>query len=65
MTVERRRDERNEMKTLSEAVVVVEIGGQKMISASESLDDAGNDRGPVNALSRALAKDLGPYQARD
>ncbi len=63
VTVERRRDERNEMKTLSEAVVVVEIGGQKMISASESLDDAGNDRGPVNALSRALAKDLGPYQA--
>ncbi len=62
VSVERRRDKHNEMKTLSEAVVVVQLGGEKKISASESLDDAGNDRGPVNALSRALAKDLGPYQ---
>ena len=28
----------------------------------ESLDPVGSDRGPVNALSRALAKDLGPLQ---
>jgi 2-isopropylmalate synthase len=26
------------------------------------MDEAGRDRGPVNALARALAKDLGPYQ---
>lgn len=63
VSVERLRDDRGDLKTLSEAVVVVEVGGQKMISASESLDEAGNDRGPVNALSRALAKDLGPYQS--
>ncbi|GGE41172.1 citramalate synthase [Actibacterium pelagium] len=62
VSVERIRDDHNVLKTLSEAVVVVEVGGEKMISASESLDDAGNDRGPVNALSRALGKDLGPYQ---
>ena len=49
--------------TLSEAVVVVEICGQQMLSVSESLDETGADRGPVNALSKALAKDLGPYQA--
>jgi 2-isopropylmalate synthase len=49
--------------TLSEAVVVVRIGDQRMLSVSESLDEAGGDRGPVNALSKALAKDLGPYQA--
>ena len=27
------------------------------------MDAAGNDRGPVNALAKALAKDMGPYQA--
>ena len=27
------------------------------------MDELGNDRGPVNALSKALAKDLGPYQS--
>ena len=32
------------------------------MSVSESRDADGNDQGPVNALSRALAKDLGPYQ---
>ena len=50
------------MVSLSEAVVVVKINGEKMLSVSDSLDNAGNDRGPVNALSKALAKDLGPYQ---
>ncbi len=27
------------------------------------MDETGSDRGPVNALAKALAKDLGPYQA--
>ncbi|MEX5729245.1 2-isopropylmalate synthase [Rhodovulum iodosum] len=63
VTVERRRDKRNRVVSLSEAVVVVKIGGDKKLSVSESLDPQGNDRGPVNALSRALAKDLGPYQS--
>ena len=63
VTVERRKNKYNEMTTLSEAVVVVKIGGQKMLSVSESMDETGSDRGPVNALSKALAKDLGPYQS--
>lgn len=63
VSVERRRDKMGEMVTLSEAVVVVDIGGARVISASESLDEFGTDSGPVNALARALAKDLGPYQA--
>ncbi|MGL4311596.1 MAG: citramalate synthase [Paracoccaceae bacterium] len=63
VTVERRKNKYNEMVTLSEAVVVVKIGGEKMLSVSESMDESGSDRGPVNALSKALAKDLGPYQS--
>jgi 2-isopropylmalate synthase len=63
VTVERRRNKRDETVTLSEAVVVVKIGGQKVLSVSESMDAEGRDRGPVNALAKALAKDLGPYQA--
>ncbi len=63
VTVERRKNKYNEMVTLSEAVVVVKIGDKKMLSVSESMDEHGTDRGPVNALSKALAKDLGPYQA--
>jgi len=62
VTVERRKNKYNRMVTLSEAVVVVKIGGEKMLSVSESMDETGSDRGPVNALSKALAKDLGPYQ---
>ena len=62
VTVERRKDKRDRMVSLSEAIVVVKIGAEKMLSVSESLDEAGTDRGPVNALARALAKDLGPYQ---
>ncbi|MEM7241183.1 MAG: citramalate synthase [Pseudomonadota bacterium] len=54
--------ERGETGTHSEAVVVTQIGDQRMISASESMDETSSDRGPVNALSKALAKDLGPYQ---
>ncbi|WP_347268545.1 citramalate synthase [Paracoccus sp. (in: a-proteobacteria)] len=63
VTVERRRNALGRRISVSEAVVVVEIGGERMLSVSESLDDEGHDRGPVNALWRALAKDLGPYQS--
>jgi 2-isopropylmalate synthase len=63
VTVERRKNKYDRMVSLSEAVVVVKIGERKMLSVSESMDETGTDRGPVNALSKALAKDLGPYQA--
>ncbi|OJY26259.1 MAG: citramalate synthase [Rhodobacterales bacterium 65-51] len=63
VTVERRKNKYDRMVSLSEAVVVVKIDGHKMLSVSESMDEAGTDRGPVNALYKALAKDLGPYQA--
>jgi len=59
--VERRKNRYDQMVSVSEAVVVVKIGGQKMLSVSESMDAEGHDRGPVNALSKALVKDLGPY----
>ncbi|MBK1635656.1 citramalate synthase [Rhodovulum adriaticum] len=62
VTVERRRDEKGRPISLSEAVVVLLVDGERKLSVSESLDAQGNDRGPVNALSRALAKDLGTYQ---
>jgi 2-isopropylmalate synthase len=63
VTVERRKNRYDRMVSVSEAVVVVKIGDAKVLSVSESMDDTGTDRGPVNALSKALAKDLGPYQA--
>ncbi|SDX25538.1 citramalate synthase [Roseicitreum antarcticum] len=63
VTVERRKNKYDQMVSLSEAVVVVKIGCDKMLSVSESMDALGHDRGPVNALSKALSKDLGPYQA--
>jgi 2-isopropylmalate synthase len=64
VTVERRRDARGEPVTASEAVVVVRFGGERVMSVSESHDPVTHaDQGPVNALSRALRKDLGPYQA--
>ncbi len=62
VTVERRKNRLGETITLSEAVVVLFIDGIKVLSVSESMDATGSDRGPVNALSRALAKDLGPLQ---
>jgi len=61
VTVERRKNKYNRMISLSEAVVVVKVDGEKKLSVSESLDETGSDRGPVNALAKALAKDLGPY----
>ncbi|WP_135449022.1 citramalate synthase [Tabrizicola caldifontis] len=63
VTVERRKNKYDRMISLSEAVVVVKIGDRKMMSVSDSMDETGSDRGPVNALAKALAKDLGPYQA--
>jgi len=63
VTVERRKNRYDRMISLSEAVVVVKIGERKMMSVSDSMDADGHDRGPVNALAKALAKDLGPYQA--
>ncbi len=63
VTVERRKNKYNRMVSLSEAVLVVKIGERKVMSVSDSMDEDGSDRGPVNALSKALAKDLGPYQA--
>ncbi|ABD54876.1 citramalate synthase [Jannaschia sp. CCS1] len=62
VTVERRKNKYNQMVSLSEAMVVLKVGGEKKLSVSESMDETGSDRGPVNALSKALAKDLGPYQ---
>ncbi|TDK50815.1 citramalate synthase [Antarcticimicrobium luteum] len=63
VTVERRKNKYNHMVSLSEAVVVVKVDGEKKLSVSESVDEQGCDRGPVNALSKALAKDLGRYSA--
>ncbi|MBE3640506.1 citramalate synthase [Mangrovicoccus algicola] len=62
VTAERRRDRRDRMVSLSEAVVVVRIGAETHLSVSESTDLEGADHGPVNALSKALMKDLGVYQ---
>jgi len=62
VTVERRKNKRNQMVSLSEAVVVTKVHGRKMLNVSESLGPDGSDQGPVNALARALSKDLGPYQ---
>lgn len=62
VSVERRKNKYDKMVSLSEAVVVVKVGDKKMLSVSESMDETGRDRGPVNALWKALAKDLGPYQ---
>ena len=61
VTVERRKNKYDRMVSLSEAVVVVKVDGEKKLSVSESMDETGSDRGPVNALSKALVKDLGQY----
>jgi 2-isopropylmalate synthase len=56
VNVERRYNAVGELVTFTEATVKVKIGDEVLISAAE-----GN--GPVNALDRALRKDLGRYQA--
>ena len=64
VTVERRMNAKGEMVTVSEAVVVARFGDERVMSVSESQDPVTHaDQGPVNALYRALVKDLGPYQA--
>lgn len=61
--VEKRRNAKGERITVSEAVVVAKVDGERLLSVSESLSpETGMDQGPVNALSRAIAKDLGRYQ---
>ncbi|MEM9048630.1 MAG: citramalate synthase [Pseudomonadota bacterium] len=61
--VERRRNALGKIVTVSEAVVVVNVDGARVMSVSESVDPVSqSDQGPVNALSRALMKDLGRYQ---
>nr|WP_319251339.1 citramalate synthase [uncultured Celeribacter sp.] len=60
-TVERRKDARGRVVHLSEVTVVVNIDGERHLSVSEGIMADGNDGGPVNALSKALVKDLGPY----
>ena len=47
----------------SEATVVARLGGERVLSVSESMTEDGGDAGPVNALAKALKRDLGPYQA--
>lgn len=55
--VERRFNARGEVVTVSEAVVKLDVDGDRLLSVAE-----GN--GPVNALDRALRKDLGKYQGQ-
>lgn len=63
VTIERRMNALGRRISVSEAVVVARIAGERVISASESMDEDGSDRGPVSALWHALGKDLGPYQS--
>ncbi len=63
VTVERRHNTKGNLVTASEAVVKVAVDGERFLSVSESLDPEGGDQGPINALSRALRKDLGKYQS--
>ena len=63
VTVERRMNAMGRRISVSEAVVVVRLGEQRVMSVSDSIGANGEDAGPVNALWRALGKDLGPWQA--
>jgi 2-isopropylmalate synthase len=56
VTVERRHNALGELVSVSEAVVKLTVGGERLLTVAE-----GN--GPVNALDRALRKDLGVYRA--
>ncbi|WP_449041974.1 citramalate synthase [Paracoccus sp. (in: a-proteobacteria)] len=62
VTVERRMNALGRRISVSEAVVVALVGGQRVMSVSDGLGENGEDAGPVHALWRALAKDLGPWQ---
>ncbi|SOH92297.1 2-isopropylmalate synthase [Monaibacterium marinum] len=62
--VEKRRNAKGDKITVSEAVVVVNIAGERIISAADSFyADSEADQGPVHALSAALQRDLGQYQS--
>ncbi|HET7718217.1 MAG TPA: citramalate synthase [Bauldia sp.] len=54
VTVERRHNALGQQVSVSEAVVKLIVGGERLLTVAE-----GN--GPVNALDRALRKDLGVY----
>jgi 2-isopropylmalate synthase len=56
-SVERRHNSRGEEITVTEAVVKIDIDGERLMSVAE-----GN--GPVNALDLAMRKDLGRYSAQ-
>ena len=57
VTVERRHNALGKLVSVSEAVVKIVVGGERLLTVAE-----GN--GPVNALDQALRKDLGVYRAR-
>jgi 2-isopropylmalate synthase len=57
VNVERRFNANGQLVTFSEATVKVVVDGETLISAAEG-------DGPVNALDRALRKDLGKYQSQ-
>jgi 2-isopropylmalate synthase len=60
---ERRRNARGQIVTVSEAVVTVQIGPDRITSFYENLHAATeDDAGPVNALAQALRADLGALQ---
>lgn len=54
--VERRHNARGDLVSVSQAVVKVNVDGERLMSVAE-----GN--GPVHALDQALRKDLGKYQS--
>lgn len=56
-SIERRHNAKGEQVTMSEAVVKIRVDGKILMSVAE-----GN--GPVNALDKALRKDLGKYSTR-
>lgn len=60
--VEKRRNAKDERVTVSEAVVIVNVAGERKISAADSFyGESEADQGPVHALSAALRHDLGKY----
>ncbi len=54
--VERRFDANGNLRTVSEAVVKIDVDGSEHMSVAEG-------HGPVNALDIAMRKDLGAYQS--
>ena len=55
--VERRFNAIGEVVTVSEAVVKLDVDGERLMSVAEGA-------GPINALDRALRTDLGKYQSQ-